>query len=44
LHEAARQAGAAAWDRSEEDDRKDEEVEVEDEDTGVVGDGEGMKV
>lgn len=46
-HEAdqqARQAGAAAWDRGEEEDVKDEEVEVEDEDTGIVGDGEGTKV
>lgn len=46
-HEAdqhARQAGAAAWDRPMDDDGKDEEFEVEDEDTGVVGDGEGKKV
>jgi striatin 1/3/4 len=43
-HEEARQAGAASWGGREDDDGKDEEVEVEDEDTGVVGEGEGTKV
>lgn len=45
-HEAeqARQAGAASWDRREQEDGKDEEGEVEDEDASVVGDGEGSKV
>lgn len=45
-HEAeqARQAGAASWDRRDDDDGKDDEGEVEDEDSGVVGEGEGTKV
>jgi striatin 1/3/4 len=45
-HEAeqARQPGAASWDRRDEDDGKDEEGEVEDEDSSVVGEGEGTKV
>jgi striatin 1/3/4 len=45
-HEAeqARQAGAASWDRREDDDGKDEEGEVEEEDSSVVGEGEGTKV
>jgi striatin 1/3/4 len=45
-HEAeqARQSGAASWDRRDDDDGKDEDGEVEDEDSGVVGDGEGTKV
>jgi len=45
-HEAeqARQAGAASWDRRDDDDGKDEEGEVEDDDSGVVGEGEGTKV
>jgi striatin 1/3/4 len=45
-HEAeqARQTGAASWDRRDDDDGKDDEGEVEDEDSGVVGEGEGTKV
>lgn len=45
-HEAeqARQSGVASWDRREDDDGKDDEGEVEDEDSGVVGEGEGTKV
>lgn len=44
-HEAeqARQAGAAAWDRSDLD-GKDEEGEVEEDESSVVGEGEGAKV
>lgn len=39
-----RQHSWTAWGWGEEDNQKNEVVEVEDEDTGVVGDGEGMKV
>lgn len=44
-HEAeqARQAGAAAWDRGDED-GKDEEGEVEEDESSVIGEGEGTKV
>ena len=44
-HEAeqARQVGAAAWDRGDMD-GKDEEGEVEEEESSVVGEGEGAKV
>lgn len=44
-HEAeqAGRSGAGSWGR-EDDDGKDEEGEVEDEDTSVVGEGEGSKV
>jgi striatin 1/3/4 len=45
-HEAeqARQGGAASWDRRDDDDGKDDEGEVEDEESGVIGEGEGTKV
>lgn len=45
-HEAeqSRQAGAASWDRREDEDVKDEEGEVDDDDTSVVDGGEGTKV
>lgn len=45
-HEAgqARLAGAASWDRRDDEDGKDDEGEVEDDESSVVGESEGNKV